>query len=199
MKNIFFALFLIAGAQTHIFSQVPTAAEDISPLLISEKIPDVELFDLEDNPISTSKIWAKKKTVLLFYRGGWCPYCTSHLSAVGEVEDQIEALGYQIIGVSPDAPGNNRKVLEEMDSKYQLYTDKGGELMKTIGIAFQAPDRYADMLSNASDGTNSNLLPVPSIFVVSEEGTIIFEYISPDYKERMEEDLLIAVLKSLKN
>jgi peroxiredoxin len=199
MKYISIFLFFIASAPTTTFSQIPTAAEDISPLLISEKIPDTELYDLENNAVSTSEIWSAKKTVLLFYRGGWCPYCTSHLSAVGEVENKIESLGYQIIGVSPDAPIKNQEVLAKMNNKYQLYHDKGGELMKAIGIAFQTQDRYADMLSDASGGANSNLLPVPSIFIVSEDGTIIFEYICPDYKQRMEADLLLSVLKSLKN
>ena len=53
------------------------------------------------------------------------------------------------------------------------------------------------MLLKYSDDKNSGLLPVPSLFVVDTDGTILFEYISPNYKNRITEELLIHVLKDL--
>jgi peroxiredoxin len=178
-------------------TQLPDKAEDISPLLISEKIPDSKLIDAEGNEYSLANLVSKKKTVLLFYRGGWCPYCTSHLSAVGEIENEIDGLGYQIIAVSPDAPAKIEETEEKIKTKYLLLSDPGGELMKKMGIAFQAPTRYKDMLMSYSEDLNDGFLPVPSIFVVSKEGTIVFEYISPDYKQRMEATLLLPILQNL--
>lgn len=178
-------------------AQLPQSAEDISPLLISEKIPDASLISTDGSTVELSALISGRKSILLFYRGGWCPYCTSHLAAVGEAETEINNLGFQIIAISPDSPDKNTITDEQVKVNYQLYTDPGAELMKAMGIAFKAPERYNDMLMSYSDDLNPGLLPVPSIFVVNEEGIIVFEYISPDYKHRMEADLLVAILEKL--
>ena len=69
--------------------------------------------------------------------------------------------------------------------------------MTAMGIAFKAPDRYEKRLANYSDDQNPGILPVPSLFVVETDGTILFEYINPDYKHRIGADMLISVLRDL--
>ena len=71
------------------------------------------------------------------------------------------------------------------------------DLMMAMGIAFKAPDRYEKRLSNYSAGQNPGILPVPSLFVVETDGTILFEYVNPDYKQRISSDLLMSVLRAL--
>jgi len=78
-----------------------------------------------------------------------------------------------------------------------LDSDGDGTLTKAMGIAFRAPDRYKEKLSDYSDNQNQGFLPVPSLFVVETDGTILFEYISPNYKNRISANLLRSVLKQL--
>ncbi len=179
-------------------AQVPDNPEDVSPLLISEKIPDVNVQGINGDLVSISDILKDSRSVLLFYRGGWCPYCNAHLSAVGEVEEDILELGYQVIAISPDSPGKLKTTVEKEKLKYSLYSDASGQLMTAMGIAFKAPDRYEKRLDNYSDGHNPGILPVPSLFVLETDGTILFEYINPDYKQRISSDLLMSVLSDLK-
>jgi len=107
MRTIIFIVLILCFGINYGIAQVPENPEDISPLLISEKIPDINLQSLEEESISIVGLLKDKKSVLLFYRGGWCPYCNAHLSAVGETEQDILALGYQIIAISPDSPGKS--------------------------------------------------------------------------------------------
>ncbi len=178
-------------------AQVPANPEDISPLLISEKIPEITLKNLEGESVAISDKLNEKRSVILFYRGGWCPYCNAHLSAVGEVEEDILALGYQVIAISPDSPGKLRATAEKERLKYTLYSDASGNLMTAMGIAFKAPERYEKRLANYSEDQNPGILPVPSLFVVEIDGTILFEYINTDYKHRISAELLMSVLKNL--
>ncbi|MNR05763.1 thioredoxin-dependent thiol peroxidase [compost metagenome] len=140
----------------------------------------------------------KKKTVLVFYRGGWCPYCNLHLQALAEAEKQILDQGFQIIAISPDAPVNLKMTEEKDKVKYTLLSDSKGELIKVIGIAYEAPENYKAVINVHSNGVNTNFLPVPSVFVVNTENEILFEYISPDFKHRISAELLVSVLKNLK-
>ncbi len=195
MKYLFVLLLVFTGLMAT--GQVAEMAEDISPLLISEKVPSLPITSTEGNTALLTAIVANKPAVLLFYRGGWCPYCNEHLMEVGRVEKEIIELGFQLIGISPDAPPELDKTIGKGDLNYELYSDASGDLMNAMGIAFKAPERYEDRLFRVSDGKNSGLLPVPSMFVVDTDGTILFEYISPNYKQRISADLILAVLQDL--
>lgn len=194
MKNylILFSLLLTSLAS---FAQIADTPEEISPLLIGEKIPAIQVATINGEAKILTDVIAKKPTVLLFYRGGWCPYCNAHLAAVGELSEEIKNLNYQVIAVSPDAPEKLRESMEEQKLDYSLFSDADGELIKAMGLAFKSPDNYASMLEKFSAGSNPGLLPVPALFIIDTEGTIVFEYISPDYKNRIEAPLLLEVLK----
>jgi peroxiredoxin len=119
------------------------------------------------------------------------------LSALAEAEKQILDLGYQVVAVSPDSP-ENLKITEEKDKvKYTLLSDSKGDLIKALGVAFEAPENYKSVINVHSNGLNTNALPVPSLFVVNTDGEILFEYISPDFKHRITSELLVSVLKNL--
>lgn len=198
MKKLLFIVLATLSTIANAQNTIPKSATDIAPLLIGEKIPDITLKTSENSAVQLSDLFKKKKTVLVFYRGGWCPYCNAHLQALAEAEKQILDLGYQIIAVSPDSP-ENLKITEEKDKvKYTLLSDSKGELIKAVGIAYEAPENYKSVINVHSKGVNTSLLPVPSIFVLNTESDILFEYIAPDFKHRISTDLLVSVLTNIK-
>jgi hypothetical protein len=46
-------------------------AEDIRPLLIGAAVPEVEVRTLDGEPVDLQKVVLGKRSILLFYRGGW--------------------------------------------------------------------------------------------------------------------------------
>lgn len=87
---------------------------------------------------------------------------------------------------------------------YELYSDARAEAMRGFGIAWQMPDEmrkqyegYGIDLEKAS-GEQHHLLPAPAVFLLDTEGKILFEYVNPDYKVRLESDILLAAANALK-
>ena len=195
-KIICLALFAI-GLSVHAQNDLPKLATEIAPLLIGEKIPNFNLKSVENKSVNLTELISKKRTVLVFYRGGWCPYCNAHLAALGEAEKQLLDLGYQIIAISPDAPKSLKVTDDKEKLNYLLLSDSTGELSKAVGIAYQAPENYKSTITKGSEGVNSSFLPVPAVFILNVNGEIEFEYITPNFKNRISNDLLIAVAKSL--
>jgi peroxiredoxin len=198
MKKLLFIFLVTITTVANAQDAVPKSATDIAPLLIGEKIPNVILKSSENADVQLSDLLKKKKSVLVFYRGGWCPYCNLHLQALAEAEKQILDQGFQIIAISPDTSANLKITAEKDKVKYTLLSDSKGELIKAIGIAYEAPENYKSVINVNSNGVNTNFLPVPSVFVVNTENEILFEYISPDFKQRISAELLVSVLKNLK-
>lgn len=196
MKNVLLivvSFFLISSS----YAQIAKTASEITPLLKGASIPIINVKSLDNTKVLISDIVKNQKTVLLFYRGGWCPYCNAHLAAIGELKNEIAELGYQIIGVSPDAPEKLKKSIQKNNLDYQLFSDSNTELIQEMGIAFQAPEKYNHKLLKYSDQNNSDVLPVPSVFIVDTNGVIQFQYSNPDYKKRISGEELLTVLKDL--
>lgn len=197
MKKLTFILIYMLLAAFVAHAQLPEKAEDISPLLNGEMLPDAELKSPDGSNHQFSEILKQKPSVVLFYRGGWCPFCNTHLAEIQEAQNEILNLGYQIIAISPDSPENLWVTDEKQNLTYRLFSDGNGQLTKAVGIAFKAPERSAGRLLEISGGLNHGFMPVPSVFVADTSGKIVFEYINPDYRTRLSAKLLLAVLKNL--
>jgi peroxiredoxin len=199
MKHLFITL-VFTGITYLSFSQSEIAAQptDISPLLIGEKIPNIALSDVSGKRVNLLELATQKPSVIIFYRGGWCPYCNLHLAELQAIEPDIIKAGYQIIAISPDSPESMEASISKNKLNYLLLSDNRTEAAKGFGLAFQTPVQSSEKLSKASAGQNTNVLPVPAVFVINPAGEILFEHINPDYKKRLKGSLLLAVLKELK-
>ncbi len=180
-----------------LLAQLPEQPEDVSPLLVGETVPNLPVGNVDEEIVMLHDLLLEKPTVLVFYRGGWCPYCNRHLAELGQREAAILEQGYQIIAVSPDAAESLQATGEKVELNYTLLSDADGTLSRGVGIAFQAPERYSERLAEVSAGKNKGFLPVPAVFVLDTEGTILFEYINPNYQQRLSGAVLMAVLENL--
>lgn len=190
MKKIILLLFCISSIS---YAQVADLPENICPLLIGEKIPNVKLRDVNGKTFETKSIFTKK-TVLIVYRGGWCPYCNSQLSDMQEIEKQIVDLGYQIVAISPDAPNFLKITSKKEKLNYLLYSDSEGNFAQALGIAFK---KEKPKLDKYSEGKNPGFLPVPTVYILNDEREIEFLYINPNYTQRLKGNVLLAMLKNL--
>jgi len=183
-----------------VLAQVPKNAEDICPLLMGESIPKATLQNSEGKQIEIGKLLSNKPTVLVFYRGGWCPYCNVQLSGLVKIEKDILDLGYQIIAISPD-DYRNLQTTESKDSiKYTLLSDPDTKFIQQMGIGFKTPLMLKGFIATKGQkGKTSEIMPVPTVMILDEKGKILFEYINPNYKERISGEMLLAVLKTLKS
>ncbi len=178
-------------------TQIAEKASDVAPILIGETIPDVTLFSPEGKPLNLKQEVAKKPTILLFYRGGWCPFCNAQLSQIQQVEAKIKDLGYQLIAISPDTPDALKKSIKERELDYQLASDFNLQATRQFGLAFYISKKYNDKVKSIGgktqklEGDERSILPVPAVFILDQEGVIQFEYVNPNFRVRVNPQLLI--------
>ncbi len=202
MKKIIFlfVLFPMLGFSQDEVSENP---KDICPILVGEELPDATLKNIDGEDVSISKITKKKKSILIFYRGGWCPYCNSQLGGINEILDEIDSLEFQVLAISPDKGENLKKTIDKKKLKYTLLSDASMEYARDLGIAFRLKEKtrkkyklFGIDLEKAS-GENHYQLPAPAVFVVDEKGVIQFSYVNPNYKVRLKPEILLTVLQNM--
>lgn len=181
---------------------IAPSAEETKPLSTGSKVPKLTLLTARGKVFDLNQAIQNKPTVLIFYRGGWCPYCSKHLAKLQEIEPEIIKAGYQIIAISPDRPVKIRESIDKNKTKYLLLSDSKMEASKAFGVAFKLDkstikkyQQYGIDLYAAS-GEQHYSLPVPSVFVVGTDEVIKFDYVNPDYKVRLEANKLLTVLRT---
>lgn len=181
--------------RAEVYPEKPT---DISPLLIGEKIPAVKIPAADGQLFDLNMAVGQKPTILIFYRGGWCPFCNRELAGIQNIQADLVKMGYQIMAISTDSPGNLARSAEKNQLTYQLLSDADLTVSKQFGLAFKAPAAYGKTLETGSEGKNiDKLLPVPSVFILDKKGVIQFEYINPDYRQRISAELMTTVAETL--
>lgn len=177
---------------------------DICPIKNSQEIPSAKVWQTNGKEGDLKNIIGKKPTVLVFYRGGWCPYCTRHLSALGQIKAQIDSLGFNLIGVTPDDFTRlDSSITRSSDFDYTLISDKEANAIKAYGIGWLVDDElYTKHKTKYNldlewwSNSNHHILPVPSVFII-KDGIIQLQHVDPKYSRRLSPELLIAMLKSI--
>lgn len=181
---------------------IAPSADAICPLKIGQKAPPLMLANIDGLKINLQQKISEKPAILVFYRGGWCPYCNRHLAELQDIESELIALGYQVIAVSPDKPEYLKASVEKEKLKYLLLSDSKMEAAAAFGIAYKVPNLNVTIHKARGSslekysGEKHNLLPVPSVFILGKDGSIKFEYVNPDYKIRLSGAVLLAAAKA---
>ena len=173
---------------------IPDSPQQVRPLPVGARVPmfvartttgELRTFDPDDY---------KKPVVVIFYRGGWCPYCNAQLSDLHLVEPKLRKSGFDIVFLSSDRPELLYSSLKATDIHYTLLSDSRLEAAKAFHVAYHVDDatfaklrEYGEDLE-ATTGTKQHQLPVPSVFIIDTSGTIRFVYSNPDYKIRLGAD-----------
>jgi peroxiredoxin len=166
-----------------------------------DTLPDFVLTDAAGEVVASDELLAKGPLVLVFYRGGWCPYCDVMLRSLDEHRAAILATGASLIGVSPEKPGELAHTAERLGVGLRLLSDPGARLARACGLAFEMPPDLIDFyrrlfqvdLADHNAGAGW-ALPLPAAYVVASDGRITYAFAEHDWSRHVEpEDLLAAV------
>src|SRR5690242_8673828 len=69
-------------------------------LEVGDKAPDAVLPDVTGTTRSLSELYARQSTLLIFYRGGWCPFCNLQIHEYSVAKPEFDARGVGIVAIS---------------------------------------------------------------------------------------------------
>ena len=182
-------------------AEVPDDAWQVSPLLPGQAAPAFNAPSATGGDFDFDPSNLEKPMVLIFYRGGWCPFCNLHFAELRKAEQPLIDLGFDISFISMDTAELMAEAVEGDDSPdYRLLSDSAADISKAFGVAFRVPDEtvtlYKDKmgidLEKSAGGNTHHILPVPSVFIVGRDGIVKFSYANPDYKVRLHPDVLVS-------
>jgi len=203
---------LKAGAAEHLPPEVLAVFDRSIRDLLDQGIPTdtikagdvLDPFTLDDatgTPVGLDQIVAGGPAVIVFYRGGWCPYCNLALRTYQqELLPQLDAFGARLVAISPQSPDESLSTVEKIALEFTVLSDPGGRLADRIGIAFEqagevlAAQRKLGLDLAAVNAEGAVRLPRPTVLIVDQDRTVRFVDVQPDYTARTEVADIIAAL-----
>jgi peroxiredoxin len=164
-------------------------------------IPDAELLDAHGSITTLHAAVAGRPTVLVLYRGAWCPYCNLTLRTYQQtLLPRLTQEGAALLAISPQTPDGSLSMQEKNELAFPVLSDPGNSIARALGALTQpTPEVLAaqrehgiDLIQANADGTVE--LPMPTVVIVDADRRVRWLDIHPDYTTRTEPDAILAAL-----
>jgi peroxiredoxin len=169
-------------------------------LQVGDAAPRLTLPNALGVPTALESLWRRGPLVLVFYRGGWCPYCNLELRAWQREQAKLGHLGASLVAISPQTPDHSLSTAEKNELAFPVLGDSQLQAAEAFGVAFTLSPELVELYSRAGNdlpminGNGRWVLPMPATYVISRDGRVFFAHVEADYRERAEPaDVLAAV------
>jgi peroxiredoxin len=188
-----------AREQAELAASVPAGIAPAGTVL-----PDADLLDAHGAATTLYAAAGDGTSVLVFYRGAWCPYCNIALSAYqAQLLPQLTERGVRLIAVSPQKPDGSLSMQQKNGLAFTVVSDPGNVIAGRLGILTR-PSQEAraaqlrlglDLATVNADGTVT--LPMPATVILDPSRTVRWIDVHPDYSTRTESRQVIDALGHL--
>ena len=134
-----------------------TTPERLSP---GQPAPAFILPDQDGSPVSLSD-FAGRQVIVYFYPAAATPGCTKQACDFRDSLAPLQAAGYEVIGISPDAPARLATFVEKEQLTYPLLSDESKTTLEAYG-AYGEKKLYGKPVVGV----------IRSTFVIDENGVI---------------------------
>ncbi len=138
--------------------------------------------------------------VLLFFRGGWCPFCTLTLRAYQAALPAIQAEGGDLLAITPQLAGPCSAVAERDLLAFPVLSDLGNAVAQRYGVAYTLPAALQAIYRRLGhdlprlNGTGNWRVPLPATFIVAPTGSLLHTHVEPVAHRRLEPDAVVHIL-----
>src|SRR6202451_564902 len=166
--------------------------------------PDAELRDVHGAAPTLYAAAGSGTSVLVFYRGAWCPYCNIALSAYQtQLLPQLTARGIPLVAISPQKSDGSLTMQQKHSLAFAVVSDPGNTIAGRLGILTRpSPEARAAQLHLGLDLTDVNAdgtvtLPMPATVILDAGRAVRWIDVHPDYSTRTEPRQVIDALDHL--
>ncbi|MEM7155355.1 MAG: peroxiredoxin family protein [Myxococcota bacterium] len=166
-----------------VFGRTPS-----SSLQVGKTLPSFVLEDAKGNEVSSDD-FRGAPTVMLFYRGNWCPLCMAQIKEVAGLYRELDKRGAKVRLVSPQPHDNTQSLADRFDVPFDFLVDPGNRVASQLEII--SPDGIP--MGMTALGYEHDTV-MPTVVITDAQGVILFCDQTDNYRVRPEPDVFLKVL-----
>ena len=176
--------FLLYAYWYSSFGRAPTMQ-----LVIGAVLPEFTVTNTKGASIN-SKSFSGKTSVLVFYRGNWCPFCMAQVKELATRYRELDALGVRVALISPQPYAKNTQLAEKLGVNFEFLTDEDNIAARILRI----DESHGLPMGMQMLGYDSNTV-LPTVVILDKNGRVIWVHETDNYRIRPEPDVYLDVLR----
>ncbi len=114
----------------------------------------------------------------------------------------LEALGANLLVISPQLEKYTKQVVKKHHLTYSVLMDQDNGVADKFGLKFKLPDDLREVYTKFGidlerfNGSDAWTLPLSGRFIMDQDGHILDVQVDPDYTKRPEPREIITLIKS---
>lgn len=168
-----------------------------------EVAPDFTVTVNDGSTFHMKDALAEGPLVLVFYRGGWCPYCQVQLRELQTNVEEFHKRGAKLVALSVDKVESAQETMTKENLGFPLLTNPDADVLASYHLTLKLDDAtlekyetYGIDVEKAS-GKTHHTIAVPAVFVIDESGVIRWSYVNENYKVRASISDILGALDKL--
>jgi peroxiredoxin len=142
--------------------------------------------------------------ILMWYRGGWCPYCNVALHYMQDALPEFKKYGANLIAVSPEVPDKSITTKEKHELQFEVLSDLDNNVAREYKVVYKLTEEVAKIYQSSFglseyNGNSKGELPLAVTYIIDQNKVIKYAFLDADYRNRAEPQDLIDFLKQMKN
>ena len=152
---------------------------------------------------SLSDLLRSGPVVVSLNRGHWCPYCKLELRSIAANYDRIRQLGASVVSIMPDTAEFTSGYSAKNELPFPILTDMDLGYALALGLVFWVGADVQKLYEDAGielqqyQDNRSFFLPISAKFIVGQDGLVKARSVNVEFRERMEPESFITILKTL--
>lgn len=167
--------------------------------------PDISLDLVDGKKWNLYDSLKKQNIVLIFYRGGWCPFCNFQLNHYNKELSKIQNANTKVVAISVDKIDPDISISKNSDFKFSVASDPDLIALTAYNVVYKVPEDIVKKYKNSykidfekSSGRKHHKIAVPAVVIIDKSKKITWCYANENYKIRPATKELAARVAALK-
>lgn len=141
--------------------------------------------------------------LLVFYRGGWCPYCNSQIHELTAAYPEYKKRGVTPVAISVDRVEESAKTQATYTIPFPVLSDSDLAAHRAYRVLHEVDEAEFARLKGfgidleRASGRSHHAIAVPSLFVIDGKGVVRWAHANLDYKVRPSTVQILAAIDGL--
>lgn len=167
---------------------------------VGQNAPDALVADAAGREVHLAELVGHGPILLVFYRGGWCPYCSFEIHELTQAYPEYRKRGVTPVAISVDRPEESARTEATYHIPFPVLSDPELRAHQAFHVVHHADDaEFARLKGFGMDlekasGKAHHDIAIPALFLVDLRGVVRWAHADPDYKVRPHTAQILSAL-----
>jgi|GEM_PF-1477330 len=185
---------LVLGISWFVISRRELRLSGSNELLahVGKPLPEFAASTVTGKPVTGQDLLAAAPTLLVLYRGWWCPSSKAQLGELIAAHEELAEAGLTIFAGSVDSPAESAPMQEYVGDSITILCNVPESFLDEVGVR---DSRGAPWYDRALFGAAERAIAMPTALVVERSGRVVFAYRAKSVDDRAAPALILNAIK----